>query len=115
MVLDLLSQAPYSNILRWLLLFSWTSLKLEFLNIDIPGVILQLILVWEGGRGAVAHLLSEGEKICARGLGMLMGKPGLAALVGRSPKAAQETRGSAGLFPNTEPLPPVKSAAVEEI
>lgn len=58
MVLDLLSQAPYSKILRWLLLFfSWISLKLEFLNIDIPG----MILVREGGRGAMALLLSEEE------------------------------------------------------
>lgn len=34
-------------------------LRLEFLNIDIRGMILQLILAWEGGRGALAPLLSE--------------------------------------------------------
>lgn len=46
---------------------------------------------------------------------MLIDKPALAALVGRSLKAVQETRGEACVFSNTKPLPPVKSAAVEEI
>jgi len=46
---------------------------------------------------------------------MLIDKPALAALVGRSLKAAQEIRGEAHVIPDTEPLPSVKSAAVEDI
>lgn len=45
---------------------------------------------------------------------MLIDKPALSALVGRSPKAVQEARGEAIVFPNTEHLPPIKSAAVNE-
>lgn len=48
----------------------------------------------------------------------MIDKPALSALVGRSPKAAQEDRGDLPLvsivFPNTEHLPPIKSAAVDE-
>lgn len=39
--------------------FFWISLKVEFLHIDIPGMILQLILFWESERDAMATLLSE--------------------------------------------------------
>lgn len=48
------------------------------------------------------------------GPGMLTDKCALSALVGRSPKAAQETT-EAPVFSNPEPLPHVKSAPIREL
>lgn len=59
-------------------------------------------------------LLCEEEQICAMGPGMLIGKCALTTLVGRSPKAAQETR-EAPVFSNTEPIPLAKSAPIREL
>lgn len=52
MVLDLLSYMLYSKFC-FLSFFFWISLKFEFLNIDILGMIFQLILVLEGGKCTV--------------------------------------------------------------
>lgn len=48
------------------------------------------------------------------GPGMLIDKCALIAVVGRSPKAAQETR-EAPVFSNTEPLPLAKSAPIRKL
>lgn len=120
-VLDRLSQAPYSKILRWLLVcFSffldifkgWISTHWHS-RYDPP--VDPFLGEWKRCHGHSA--VWTAVNLC-QGTGLDDRQTCFTCMSGRSPKAAQETRGEFPLvsivFPNREHLPPIKSAAVDE-